>query len=276
MSYIKSPLNYVGGKFKLLPRILPLFPDNIHTFYDLFGGGGNVCVNVKADKIVYNDLSIQVVQLLEAFKRAETEELLSEIDNYIKEYNLNKTNKDGYLRLRRFYNEQNKSPIVLYVLLCHAFNNQIRFNAKGGFNTPFGLRSFTQSLRQKFTRFCDNLHSVDISFCNSDFREFRDVRFEPNDFVYCDPPYLNTVVSYTESGGWSETDENDLRSMLEYFNATGVKFALSNNLAVNCTLEDWAEKNRFVIHKIAANYKNCNYQKKNKQTSDREVLVTNY
>lgn len=30
---IKSPLNYVGGKFKLLPQILPLFPDSINTFY---------------------------------------------------------------------------------------------------------------------------------------------------------------------------------------------------------------------------------------------------
>lgn len=218
------------------------------------------------------------MQLLEAFKRAETEELLFEIDNYIKEYDLSKTNKDGYLRLRRFYNEQNKSPMVLYVLLCYAFNNQIRFNAKGEFNMPFGLNrsSFNQSLRQKFTQFCDSLHSVDISFCNSDFREFTDVRFKPNDFVYCDPPYFNSVAPYNESGGWSETDERDLRSTLEYLNAAGVKFALSNNLAVNRTLEDWAEKNKFVIHKIAANYKNCNYQKKDKQTSDREVLITNY
>ena len=36
---IKSPLNYTGGKFKLLPQILPLFPDNIDTFVDLFAGG---------------------------------------------------------------------------------------------------------------------------------------------------------------------------------------------------------------------------------------------
>ena len=36
---IKSPLNYTGGKFKLLPQILPLFPNDINTFVDLFGGG---------------------------------------------------------------------------------------------------------------------------------------------------------------------------------------------------------------------------------------------
>lgn len=41
MKYIKSPLNYVGGKFKLPPQIIALFPDNINTFVDLFGGGGH-------------------------------------------------------------------------------------------------------------------------------------------------------------------------------------------------------------------------------------------
>ena len=33
---IKSPLNYEGGKFKLLPQILPLFPREIGKFIDLF------------------------------------------------------------------------------------------------------------------------------------------------------------------------------------------------------------------------------------------------
>lgn len=50
---IKSPLNYVGGKFKLLSQILPLFPDNINRFVDLFCGGGNIGVNVKANKIIW-------------------------------------------------------------------------------------------------------------------------------------------------------------------------------------------------------------------------------
>ena len=38
MDFIKSPLNYTGGKFKLLPKIMPLF-DEAETFIDLFGGG---------------------------------------------------------------------------------------------------------------------------------------------------------------------------------------------------------------------------------------------
>ena len=37
-NYVKSPLNYTGGKHKLLPQILPLFPEEINTFVDLFTG----------------------------------------------------------------------------------------------------------------------------------------------------------------------------------------------------------------------------------------------
>lgn len=43
---IKSPLNYIGGKYKLLPQILPLFPEQINTFVDLFAGGLDVSINV--------------------------------------------------------------------------------------------------------------------------------------------------------------------------------------------------------------------------------------
>ena len=34
MKYIKSCLNYTGGKYKLLPQIIPLIPRDIDTFYD--------------------------------------------------------------------------------------------------------------------------------------------------------------------------------------------------------------------------------------------------
>ena len=46
MEYVKSPLNYTGGKYKLLPQLLELFPKQVNTFVDLFAGGGNVSVNV--------------------------------------------------------------------------------------------------------------------------------------------------------------------------------------------------------------------------------------
>ena len=87
----------MGGKYKLLPQIIPLIPNKINTFVDLFGGGFNVGGNVNAEHIIYNDISEPVVKLLNYIKGSRIEDLLSEIDQYIKEYDLSKENKEGYI-----------------------------------------------------------------------------------------------------------------------------------------------------------------------------------
>ena len=62
-TYIKSPLNYIGGKHKILNQIIPLFPNNIRCFVDLFAGGCNVGINVNAEKIIFNDNLIYLIDL---------------------------------------------------------------------------------------------------------------------------------------------------------------------------------------------------------------------
>lgn len=66
-SCIKSPLNYTGGKHKLLPQILPLFPKEINTFVDLFTGGCNVAVNVEAKRIIANDCEEHIININNKF-----------------------------------------------------------------------------------------------------------------------------------------------------------------------------------------------------------------
>lgn len=58
---IHSPLNYTGSKFRLLPQILPLFPKNKYEFVDLFCGGLNVGVNVKAEHYIFNDIQSELI-----------------------------------------------------------------------------------------------------------------------------------------------------------------------------------------------------------------------
>ena len=47
-------MNYIVGKYKLLNQILPLFPKDISMFYDVFGGGGSLSLNVNSD-FVYTE-----------------------------------------------------------------------------------------------------------------------------------------------------------------------------------------------------------------------------
>ena len=66
---ISSPLNYTGGKIKLLPQILPLFPNNVSTFVDLFCGGCNVAINTKANTYICNDIKTDLTGLISFMKK---------------------------------------------------------------------------------------------------------------------------------------------------------------------------------------------------------------
>ena len=98
---IKSPLNYTGGKYKLLPQILPYFPDKINTLYDLFCGGCNVGINVKANKIICNDTEKVIIDLFNDWKNLNSEYALKILINTINKYELSKTNEDGFLKNKR-------------------------------------------------------------------------------------------------------------------------------------------------------------------------------
>lgn len=237
-------------------------------------------VNVKAEKVVFNDLMWQVPEMLQEFKKIGVEESLRKIDGYISSYDLSKENKEGYLALRELYNKGKSDPLMLYTLICYSFNNQIRFNNKGAYNMPFGKdrNSFNLTLREKFIIFVQRLQGMEIQFSSKDFRELDLDTLGENDFVYCDPPYLITVASYNENGGWGEQAERDLLAKLDTLDKAGVKFGLSNVFESkgkeNIILKEWAKG--YTVHYLDHTYSNCSYHKKNKQSKDIEVFITNY
>ena len=93
---IQSPLNYTGGKYKLLPQILPLFPKDIDVFVDLFCGGCNVGINVDCNRVIYNDLNENLLYLYNTFKNLDKESVLEWIYEIIEKYGLSLVSKNGY------------------------------------------------------------------------------------------------------------------------------------------------------------------------------------
>ena len=278
---VKSPLNYTGGKFKLLPQILPLFPDNIHTFVDLFAGGCNVGVNVKANNIICNDIESVVIDFMKSVKNTPTYICLNQLDNAINKYGLSKTNEEGFKNIRNDYNAGERDWYMFYAMLTHSFNYQIRFNKNNEYNMPFGRdrSSFNPNLRKNFINFIDKIHSLDIRFISKDFSTIKPEKLSSNDLVYCDPPYLITCASYNEQDGWNETREKQLLTLLDALDKDDIKFALSNVLESkgksNDILKEWSKK--YNVHYLNNTYGNCNYQTKDKsKTGTIEVLITNY
>ena len=278
---IKSPLNYTGGKYKLLPQILPYFPEEIDTFYDLFSGGCNVGINIQANNIICNDISKVVIDLMNDWKKLNSVQAVDILEKTIDKYKLSKTNEEGFKQIREDYNNGNKDWNIFYAMLTNAFNYQIRFSKQGNYNMPFGRNrsSFNPTLKKNFIKYIDKLDKLNITFINKDFKELKIDNLNDNDFIYCDPPYLVTCASYNEQDGWNETKEKELLDLLDKINNKGVKFALSNVLEnkgkSNIILKEWSKKYN-VIH-LNNTYGNCNYHAKDKsKNSTDEVLILNY
>jgi len=299
---IKSPLNYTGGKFKLLSQILPLFPNDINTMVDLFCGGCNVGVNVNANKIIAIDKLNVIINLMKIFKELNSELIITKIKDTIYEFNMSDTSKHGYdyyntnssdglakvnknnfLTLRNYLNKMTDKDgigyyILLYTLIVYSFNNQIRFNSKGDFNIPVGKRDFNENIKNNLLSFIERLHDINIEFICMDFNNYDYSRLGKGDFVYADPPYLIACATYNEQNSWTETDEIKLLTLLDSLNNRDIRFALSNVLEnkgkSNDILKEWSKK--YNIHYLNYSYNNSNYQIKDKTNKSIEVLITNY
>jgi DNA adenine methylase len=284
--YVCSPMNYIGGKYKLLPQIIPLFPKKIRTFVDLFCGGCNVGINVRAQKVVFNDNLSYLIDLYKTFNTLDINEILSHIESRIVQYNLSKTNEDGYKELRKLYNKE-RNPLDLFVLVAFSFNHQIRFNNSHEFNNPFGRErsSFNPKMKSNLYTFLKVLQNKSSEFVCFNFDKFDFSVYTNEDFVYCDPPYLITTGTYNDGKrgftGWNDNEEIKLLNILSQLNDKNIKFGLSNVLThkgkQNDILVEWVECNNFYVTHLNKNYSNSNYHTsdRNSQNTD-EVLITNY
>ena len=97
--------------------------------------------------------------------------------------------------------------------------------------------------------------------------------------MYCDPPYLITTAVYNENNGWSENEEKELLDLLKSLDQNNVKFSLSNVIKKegkeNTLLTEWVNDNNYNKNSINYSYRSSSYNKKNRDSNEEEVLITN-
>lgn len=274
-----SPLNYIGGKFEVIDLIKDNLPKRIDTFYDLFGGGGTVSLNVNSKKTVYNDINWVVRDLLEKITHDDFVQTYNYIEKSIKKYNLEKKNKVSYINFRNKYNSVEKgsrNPLDLYLLICYGFEHQIRFNSNMEFNNPCGNSGYNQEMLEKLVSYSNKTKKMNIVFKSMDYKKLLP-DIEKNDFVYCDPPYLISCGAYNDGkrgfNGWDEKQEQELLDFLDILNSKGIKFMLSNmrdrNKKSNTPLSKWIKKNNYRV------IVNETITKRNRQDRQ-EIIIINY
>lgn len=270
-------MNYSGSKWRYMREIHALLPKEINVkVLDLFCGGAGVASHMpKTWKILANDFESMLPRIHDGIA-CEVDVFLGLADALVQTHELSNSNVDGYNSLKADYNSiSSQDPTIhvdLYLLMCHSFSNQIRFNDSGEFNLPFGKRTFNKNMREKLIRFSGRCNERDINFVSKDFREFN---FDTYDFLFVDPPYIETTATYNENGGWSYQEEKELLSRLKN---TSAKWMLTNQIISkgkeNKLLVDFLESGGYNVHILKDTTKNCNYQRKSGETV--EVIVTNY
>ena len=295
---IRSPLFYVGDKFKLIPQLNNIFPSQIDTFIEPFCGGGSVFLNINASKYIVNDIDKYVIKLHNfLLSYIDKEDIFfSVIKQNINKYQLSATylgknvpyelkykfkktyfakyNKFAYTNMRKDFNKNKEDIMLLYMLIIYGFNRMIRFNSNGDFNLPVGNVDFNKNVENAIIDYFNNVKNKNILLYNLDFENFlNNIDIKKNDFIYLDPPYLITFSEYNKN--WNESDELRLINILDKLNKKNIKFAVSNILwhknRYNSIFNEWAQK--YNIINISSNY--ISYHDNTNKNSI-EVLVKNY
>ena len=295
----RSPLFYVGDKYKLMKQLINLFPQGINNFYEPFVGGGTVFLNIKAKRYFLNDIDQNLINIHRFLIKNSNNPVrfFKSVEKIIYKYNLSRSfkedvipgslkqewkktyfarfNKEGYERLRNCVNKnKDNGPLTLYILLIYGFNRMLRFNGGGKFNLPVGNVDFNKNVAAALYNYFGFVQNKEIILSSKDFRQlFSEIKPSKDDFLYLDPPYLIASSEYNKL--WSQESESDLLHFIDNINKKGIKFALSNvthyNGYRNELLIRWMRK--YKIHKIESNY--ISYHNNGKKKI-KEVLVTNF
>jgi len=310
---IKSPLNYTGNKYRILPQILPYFPTDAKVIVDLFCGGATVGLNVNCEKIIFVDNNEKVVGLLKYLSTTLFDNLIHQLDILIERYNLScshihgyrkykniitdsnvnnglkQYNSEGFYKLRNDYNALSDKTTdiankMLYLLMVYGFNNDIRFSREGHYNLPVGKTDLNASNVKKLKEYIDRISTINADFVCADFAsvEAREI-IATADFVYLDPPYLITTAVYNETNKWKEDKEYALLGLIDELITNKKPFILSNVLEKsikgqmkrNEPLYYWTTRHKTDLKVVDINYhyRSASYNKINRDGKEREVII---
>jgi DNA adenine methylase len=258
---IKPFIRWVGGKSRLVSRILPHAPTNIRNYYEPFLGGGAVflaCASRVSGRSYLADLNDHLVAGWVAMRDYQSE-LRPLLDWY-----LENDSKEFYYEVRSAtpLGIVEKAARFLY-LNAVSWNHLWRENSRtGAMNAPWGDRQFKVMGEANMKSIKDVLARADIAA--ADFREVLDTAM-CGDFVYLDPPYLPVFSrpdvekeptakfnKYTAKP-FEMSDLIDLAEICGNLSKRGVRWVMSNRDTESVSdLFPGAEIIRFTTHRSLA------------------------
>ena len=201
-------LPYLGGKQALVPRLLPLIPE--HTGYvEVFGGAGALLLNKPLSSFeVYNDYDSELVNLFEVIR--------DDVDAFLKRADYLLYSRELYQRWQSDLEEgrQPEDRVERAVRFWYVIRSAFAAHPDKGW--AFGRRRrrtlavTVQNALASIRIIHDRLKTVEID--HLDFRRCIKNRDASSNFLFLDPPYLET--SGYRVGDFTLQDHADLAQIL--------------------------------------------------------------
>ena len=189
--------------------IYELKPQWCSRLVEPFVGSASVALNVPASKYLLADVNRDLISVYQNLVEHGTSFIRACQVLFCPENNT----EEAYVRMRKEFNttvDAHRKACLFVYLNRHCFNGLMRYNATGGFNTPFGRYRDPRVPTSDMQKFLSRLSQAE--FVVSDFRPIME-QTGSGDFVYCDPPYVplnETGFTAYAKGGFSPKDHADL------------------------------------------------------------------
>ena len=267
-------VKWVGGKRQLIDVMVPLLPQKITSYCELFVGGGALLFYLQPKVAIINDINQDLMLVYKVIKDNVDSliETLSEFRNESKFfYEIRDWDRDR-TKFEALSDVQKAARVIYLNKTC--YNGLYRVNNAGEFNSPYGNYKNPNIVNAPVLRAVSHyFKSNKIEMFSTDYYNLLE-KIPKSSFVYLDPPYdpVSSTSNFTgySRGGFSQSDQIRLREFCDELNKKNIKFMLSNS-ATEFIKEQYSNYNITIVQaKRAINSVGS------KRGDVDEVLIRNY
>lgn len=231
----KPIVKWVGGKVKLVPKLLELLPPDADKLRHVepFAGGASLFFAREPAKAVLADTNSELIATYAAVR-----DEVWEVVKHLRQHQQQHGQVHYYSTRERFNKKQDslawRAAAIIYINHT-CFNGLWRVNKAGNFNVPFGDYKNPMILDEPRLREASELLQRDRTVLHPcDFGDVAQI-VGPDDFVYLDPPYAPVETQATPifegytPGGFGYDEHVRLREAFSLMDSRGAKLMLSNS-----------------------------------------------
>lgn len=193
---LKPPLKWAGGKRWLVPRLKLLWKNHRgRRLVEPFCGGLAVTLGLVPEIALLNDINLHAVHFYRWLQKGL--QISIALKNERRLYNAHRKRFNELIALKKFGLRETSE--LFYYLNRTGYNGLCRFNQSGKFNVPFG-RYKTINYKRDWSEYQSVLENWDFSAA-----DFENLKIDPSDFIYADPPYDVEFTHYSKEGfDWND------------------------------------------------------------------------